>query len=92
MKYVQVMLICSKFDEIKGRKTWWRDTIGFNPKPRTYCSFNTEFVLEKYLQGCIPRHERSLLVQFVSGTMHLHIETGRWKGKALEERLCLECV
>ncbi len=39
----------------------------------------------------MPRHERSLLVQFRSGTMPLRIETGRWQGKPVEERLCLVC-
>ncbi len=27
---------------------------------RTYCTFNIEFVLENYLQGYMPRHEKSL--------------------------------
>ena len=39
----------------------------------------------------MPRHERSLLVRFRSGTMPLRIETGRWQGTPLEERLCLVC-
>ena len=39
----------------------------------------------------MPRHERSLLVQFRSETMSLRIETGRWQGKPLEEILCLVC-
>ncbi len=75
---------------LRSEKTW-RDTIGFKPKLRTYCTFKTEFVLENYLQGYMPRHERSLLVQFRSGTMPLRIETGRWQGKPLQERLCLVC-
>ncbi len=30
-------------------------------------------------------------MQFSSGTMPLRIETGRWQGKPLAERLCLIC-
>ena len=34
---------------LRSEKTW-RDTSGFKPKLRTYCTFKTEFVLENYLQ------------------------------------------
>ena len=30
-------------------------------------------------------------MQFKSGTISLRIESGRWQGKPLEERLCLVC-
>ncbi len=69
----------------------WRDTIGFKPKLRTWCTLNTWFVLEKYLEG-VPRHERSLQVQLRSGTMPLHIqETGCWLGTSLgkDDVFCL---
>ncbi len=56
-----------------------------------YGTYVKMFVLENYLQGYMPRDERSLLVQFRSGPMPLRIETGRWQGKLLEERLCLVC-
>ncbi len=33
----------------------------------------------------------SVLAQFRSGILPLHIETGRWQSKPVEERLCLVC-
>ena len=37
------------------------------------------------------RHQRSLLAQFRGGVLPLHVETGRWQNKPLEDRMCLIC-
>ncbi len=40
----------------------------------------------------MPRHARSLLVQYLELCLNMHIELGgRWQGKSVEERLCLVC-
>ncbi len=40
---------------------------------------------------CILRKERSTLAQIRFGILPLHIETGRFRGTALEERTCQIC-
>ena len=37
------------------------------------------------------RHRRSLLAQFRSGILPLHVETGRWQNKTWTERTCTLC-
>ncbi len=40
---------------------------------------------------CIPRKDRSMLAQIRFRILPLHIETGRFRGTALEERTCQMC-
>ncbi len=46
---------------------------------------------EDYVKLCIPRKERSMLDQISFGILQLYIETGRFRGTALEERTCQIC-
>ena len=39
----------------------------------------------------LTRSQRSIVAQFRSGTLPLRIETGRFTGLKIEERLCLIC-
>ncbi len=69
----------------------WHNTIFFKPKLRTYRTFKSTFVTESYLKSFLTIHECSVLAQFRSGILPLHIETRRWNSKPVKERLCLVC-
>ena len=94
MSYIDI----KGFEELMLRRTakTWKDTITFKPKLRTYVKFKTEFGKEAFLTGYMSRYQRSLLAQFRSGILPLHVETGRWQNKPWAERTCklcnLECV
>src|SRR4051794_3212850 len=44
---------------------------------------------EEYLR--LPNEQRSLIATMRSGTNCLRVETGRWLGEALENRICVLC-
>ncbi len=58
------------------------------PKLRTYISFKEQYWTEDYVKLFIPRKERSMLAQIRFGILPLQIETGRFKGTALDLRTC----
>ena len=69
----------------------WRETLLNKPKLRTYITFKTNFYTEKYVQKYTCKRERSLLAQLCVGILPLEIKTGRYRGIAIEERLCQFC-
>ena len=46
---------------------------------------------EEYVKYCMSRRKRSLMAQFRMGVLPLAIETGRFRGIALEDRICTLC-
>jgi hypothetical protein len=39
----------------------------------------------------IPKHERSAMAMFRCGVLPLRVETGRYKGEPLADRMCTVC-
>jgi hypothetical protein len=54
-------------------------------------TFKSVFKTEDYLLIDLKKNDRSLLAQFRCGILPLRIETGRYVGEAVENRLCLLC-
>ena len=75
----------------KNLKISWTNKLPTKPKLRTYITFKDSYRTEEYVKYNISRKQRSLFAQFRVGILPLHIETGRFRGTALEERLCLIC-
>ena len=46
---------------------------------------------EQYLNLNLPRHQRSAYIKLRCGVLPLEIETGRYHGVALEDRICKLC-
>ena len=58
------------------------------PKLRTFNSFKTFFGRENYVALDMCKYLRSILTQFRCGILPLQIETGRYHGEPVEDRLC----
>src|SRR3569623_1176171 len=56
---------------------------------RVYQSLKMDLKREEYL--ALPLEQRSCIAVMRSGTNNLRIETGRWRGEALENRICMLC-
>ena len=69
----------------------WREALLNKPKLRTYITFKTIFYTEKYFQKYTCKREISLFAQLHVGILPLEIEKGRYRGIAIEERLCQFC-
>lgn len=54
-------------------------------------TFKSSYKTETYLQLNITKKERSHLAQFRCAVLPLKIETGRFSGLAVEDRLCQVC-
>ena len=76
---------------VDKRNYVWKESLPQKPKLRTYVKFKENIYTESYVKNCVHRRRRSLLAQFRLGILPLHIETGRFRGKSLEERVCLLC-
>ena len=61
------------------------------PKLRSYVLFKNKREVEPYILSSIPRRQRSLVAQIRFGILPLAIETGRFTGQKVEERLCKFC-
>ena len=70
----------------KTTRTWF-DTILFKPKLRTCRKFKTIYDPDDYVMKYMSRRQRAVFAQFRAGILSLHIETGRWRGTPLDERL-----
>ena len=74
----------------KTREQWLKDVQNV-AKLRTYVKFKDEYKLENYLSINLSRQERSHLAQFRCGVLPLRIETGRFVGQTVSERVCQMC-
>ena len=73
----------------------WRSEINhenkkFGNKLRTYCSFDNNIILEKYLLILIDE-QRVLYTKFRISAHKLEIEKGRYIGLKVEDRICQLC-
>ena len=50
-----------------------------------------KYEAEIYVKLNLEKHKKSLLAQLRTGVLPLHIETGRFQNKKLEDRLCNIC-
>ena len=82
--------VCEKklFDLCKAE---WSKRILKKPKLRSYCCWKKDYNTEPYVKIGLPREHRSILAQIRSGTLPLKIETGRFMGIKLDDRLCTVC-
>ena len=60
-------------------------------KLRTYKLFKSEFKVEVYCKMLLPLKHRSAFAKFRCGVAPIRIETGRYEGLSIEERICPFC-
>ena len=60
-------------------------------KLRTYSTFKNEYKTENYCKLIIPLRHRAALAKFRCGVAPLRLETGRYEGLTIAERLCPFC-
>ena len=58
---------------------------------RSYNTLKTTFEAETYVRANLPRAQRRALAQFRAGVAPLALETGRYQGLPLRERICFHC-
>ena len=78
-----------KIKQYYGSK--WSTSVQQSPKLRTYKLFKDSFTTEYYIKLNLRKNERSLLAQLRCGILPLRIETGRYIGEKINDRLCLFC-
>ena len=69
----------------------WNEKLHTVSKLRTYVTFKSNYETETYLKLNICKAERSHLAQFRCAVVPLKIETGRFLGLNVEDRLCQVC-
>ena len=69
----------------------WNEKLQTVSKLRTYVTFKSNYETETYLKLNICKAERSHLAQFRCAVLPLKIETGRFLGLNVEDRLCQVC-
>jgi len=69
----------------------WKESVCNVSKLRTYVQFKDNFKTEQYVNLNLQKNERSLLAQFRCGILPLRVETGRYIGEQVEDRLCRFC-
>lgn len=69
----------------------WKTNVLSKPKLRTYIDFKPLYKAEDYVISFISRAQRSYLAQLRCGILPLHLETGRWYGTQVENRICKIC-
>ena len=60
-------------------------------KLRTYKLFKTTFQMEQYCKTIMPTSHRSAFAKFRCGVAPLRLETGRYEGLTVNERVCPFC-
>ncbi len=75
---------CNGMQNIK-----WKHLLSTKPKLKTFVKFKENVCTEDYVKHCTSRKKRSLMVQFRIGILPLYIETGRFRDKRIDKRVCL---
>ena len=70
---------------------WWSEQVDNKPKLRMYKEMKNSPTTEFYVSTFLDSKLRSHLAQIRFGILPLTIETGRFRGTPLEERLCICC-
>ena len=73
-------------------ETTWKNDLQHVPKLRTYSLLKSNYIVEKYITLDIPKPIRSTMAMFRCGVLPLRLETGRYKGEPVEDRICSMCV
>ena len=60
-------------------------------KLRTYRSFKHNYSMEEYVKYNLSRSSRSAIAKFRTGVAPINIEMGRFRGLAVEDRVCEHC-
>ena len=68
----------------------WSSDIDNSSKGHIYKIFKQNFVIEKYITELTPKY-RNIIMKFRTSNHHLPVETGRWAGIPLSERVCTLC-
>ncbi len=68
----------------------WRRGVELKPKLRTYRGVKARLEYERYLD-INDRWVRKAITRLRGGTNELRVETGRWAGEKLEDRVCRVC-
>jgi len=75
-------------DKVKEKEERrWRIEIESKPKLRTYVRLDVKLGLKRYLD-LEDSWVRRRIARLRAGTVQLRVETGRWIGESLEERVC----
>lgn len=69
----------------------WPEKCTNVPKLRSYIKFKTCFKTERCLTMNLTRGERSVMAQFRCGVLPLRVETGRFVGEQVNDRICKLC-
>ena len=76
---------------LQNEESKWNYSRFEMPKLRYYNLYKTYFETEDYVQANMSKRHRSVLAQFRAGILPLEVETGRYTGKPLEDRICNFC-
>ena len=60
-------------------------------KLRSYTLFKSEFLTEHYCTLILPKSHRGALAKFRFGVAPIRLETGRYEGLPIEDRICPFC-
>ena len=70
----------------------WTKEVNTMSKLRDYSNMKISYGIEGYLTASyLSSTQRSVLAAARSGTLHLEIEKGRWRGIPREQRMCKKC-
>ena len=69
----------------------WKNEVSLKPKLRTYAKIKHNLETENYLHINLSRSQRSLISQLRCGILPLRLETGRYVGEEIDERVCTMC-
>jgi hypothetical protein len=69
----------------------WLEKIKELPKLCLYKEIKRNFSTENYIRMSLPKYQRSILAQFRLCILPIKMETGRYKGEARDDRLCMFC-
>ena len=61
------------------------------PKLRMYKTIKSEYGVEDYVKHGMTLNKRSVVAKVRSGTLPIHVETGRYRGTDYEDRRCSYC-
>ncbi len=69
----------------------WKTNLYLKPKLRTYVLFKQNYCTENYVKYCMSHQQRYLIAQLKLGILPIHIETCRFRGTQLDNRICQLC-
>ena len=88
-KTIDIKLVHMRLTKLEEKD--WLDELAAKPKLRLLKTLKSELAVAEHVTSFLSKKQRSLIPRLRMGNLPIALETGRYEGKSISERICVVC-